>query len=151
MSSSVKVSGIRWAVLLAAIVIGSVCYALFADEGARAGLSYAGGLLLVAGAFEFGAFNIRLAGRVAPQLTLSAAVFSYLVTVVGLALVLIASSPRVVVGWAVAVGIFVAMTIWLGGELWASRVPRVATEQPQVPVNIRRQDESVSRSTRSKP
>jgi hypothetical protein len=44
-----------------------------------------------------------------------------------LALALVASSPRVVDGLAVAVGLFTGLAIWLGGELAASWVVR---EQP---------------------
>jgi hypothetical protein len=55
-------------------------------------------------------------------MTLLVAMLSYLTTAVALALVLAASSPRVVDGLAVAVGLFVGLVIWLGGELAASRV-----------------------------
>ena len=45
-----------------------------------------------------------------------------LTTVVALALVLVASSPLVVDGLAVAIGLFVGLAIWLAGELLASWV-----------------------------
>jgi hypothetical protein len=113
---------LRWLVLAAAAVLGLLGFAVLSPAGLRAGLSFVGGLALVAVSFEFGAFNIRFAGRHAPGLTLLVAMMSYLTTAVALALVLVASSPRVVDGPAVAVGLFSGLAIWLGGELAASRV-----------------------------
>jgi len=113
---------VRWLVLAAAAVLGLLGFSIASAAGLRAGLSFAGGLALVAGSFEFGAFNIRFAGRHAPQLTLLVAMLSYLTTAVALALVLAASSPRVVDGPAVATGLFAGLAIWLGAELAASRV-----------------------------
>jgi hypothetical protein len=113
---------VRWLALAAAAVLGGLGFALVASAGPRAGLSFVGGLALVAGSFEFGAFNIRFAGRHAPELTLTVALLSYLTTAVALALVLAAASPRVVAGPAVAAGLFTGLVIWLGAELAASRV-----------------------------
>lgn len=113
---------LRWPVLAAAAAIGLLGFALISSAGLRAGLSFVGGLALVAASFELGAFNIRFVGRHAPGLTLMVAMLSYLTTALALALVLIASSPRVVDGLAVAVGLFSGLVIWLGGELAASRV-----------------------------
>ena len=108
--------------LAAAAVLGLLGFSLVSAAGLRAGLSFVGGLALVAASFEFGAFNIRFAGRHAPELTLLVAMLSYLTTAVALALVLAAASPRVVAGPAVAVGLFAGLVIWLGAELAASRV-----------------------------
>lgn len=105
-----------------AALLGLVGFAIASSAGLRAGLSFVGGLALVAASFEFGAFNIRFVGRHLPGMTLLVAMLSYLTTAVALALVLVASSPRVVDGLAVAVGLFVGLVIWLGGELAASRV-----------------------------
>lgn len=117
-----KPRALRWLVLAVAALIGLLGFALISAAGLRAGLSFVGGLALVAASFEFGAFNIRFVGRHAPGLTLMVAMLSYLTTALALALVLIASSPRVVDGLAVAVGLFSGLAIWLGGELAASRV-----------------------------
>jgi hypothetical protein len=113
---------VRWLALAAVAVVGLLGFGIASAAGLRAGLSFVGGLALVAAAFEFGAFNIRLAGRHAPQLTLLVAMLSYLTTAVALALALAASSPRVVDGPAVATGLFSGLVIWLGAELAASRV-----------------------------
>ncbi len=113
---------LRWLVLAAAAGIGLLGFSIVSSAGLRAGLSFVGGLALVAASFEFGAFNIRFVGRHAPGLTLLVAMLSYLTTALALALVLVASSPRVVNGPAVAVGLFSGLVIWLGGELAASRV-----------------------------
>lgn len=108
---------VRWSLLLVAAVAGLLLYSLLSAAGLRSGLSYAGGALLVGGLFEFGSFNIRLAGRHLPELSLAIAMISYLTTALVLALVLIASSPRVVDGVAVAVGLFTGVSIWLAAEL----------------------------------
>jgi hypothetical protein len=108
--------------LTVAAVVGALIFGFGSSAGLRAGLSFTGGVALVAAAFEFGAFNIRLAGRYLPSMTLVIAMLSYLTTALVLALVLIASSPRVVDGLAVAIGLFVGLAIWLGGELAASWV-----------------------------
>jgi hypothetical protein len=112
----------RWLALLASAVLGLPAFSVASAAGLRAGLSFVGGLALVAAAFEFGTFNIRLVSRYAPSLALPVAMLSYLTTVVALALVLAATSPAVVDGLAVAVGLFVGLAIWLGGELVASWV-----------------------------
>ncbi len=113
---------LRWLALAAAAVLGLLGFSLGSSAGLRAGLSFLGGLALVVASFEFGAFNIRFVGRHAPGLTLLVAMLSYLTTAIALALVLAAASPRVVDGPAIAVGLFVGVATWLGGELAASRV-----------------------------
>jgi hypothetical protein len=113
---------VRWALLLLAAVVGTgICAQVFA-EGARAGWSFLGGLAMVVLAFEFGSYNIRFATRYLPNLTLVVALFSYTMTVVALAVVLTASSPRVVVGTAVATGLFVGIALWIGTEIAHTRV-----------------------------
>jgi len=84
--------------------------------------SFVGGLLLVALAFEFGKLNIRLAARLAPNLALPAAMLSYFSTAVLLALVLASSSPRVVDGSSVAIGLMIGLVIWIAGEIAAAWV-----------------------------
>lgn|GEM_PF-3061035 len=113
---------LRWLVLAAVAVLGLLGFGLLSAAGTRAGFSFVGGLALVAASFEFGAFNIRLVGRHVPSLALPVALLSYLTTVVALGLVLVAASPAVVDGLAVAVGLFAGLAIWLGGELLASWV-----------------------------
>ena len=89
---------VRLSCFLIALVVGGAAFTLAAADPARSGLSYVGGLVLVALAFEFGKFNIRLVANLFPNLTLAMALFSYLITVVALGLVLAASDPRVVDG-----------------------------------------------------
>jgi hypothetical protein len=112
---------LRWLPLMAAGLIGGLVCTLLAAAGYRSGLSYLGGLSLVVGAFEFGAFNIRLAGRYMPSMTMVVALFSYATTTIAFGLALVASSPRVVDGSAVATGLFVGIAIWIGAELAVSR------------------------------
>lgn len=119
---SSRLAALRWPALAAAAALGLVGFSVISSAGLRAGLSFVGGLALVAASFEFGAFNIRFAARHAPGLTLLVAMLSYFTTAVALALALIASSPRVVDGLAAAVGLFAGLVIWLGGELAASWV-----------------------------
>ena len=111
-----------WLALAAAAAGGAVVFAWLSDHGARAALSYLGGLALVLAAFEFGVFNIRLADRHVPQLTMAIALLTYATTTVGLGLVLAASSPRVVDGIGVAAGLLVGLVVWLGSLLTTSRV-----------------------------
>ena len=115
-------TSLRWRALAGAAVLGLLGFSVVSAAGLRAGLSFVGGLALVAGCFEFGAFNIRFVGRHAPELTLVVALLSYLTTAVALGLALAAASPRVVDGPAVAAGLFTGLVIWLGAELAASRV-----------------------------
>jgi hypothetical protein len=114
--------GLRCILLGVAAAAGGVGFAVASAAGARAGLSFVGGLALVVGAFEFGAFNIRFTGRYLPHLTLLVAMLSYATTAVALALVLAASSPRVVDGPAIASGLFAGLVIWIATEIARTRV-----------------------------
>ena len=114
--------GIRWSGFVALAVVGTVAFATLTAVGLRAGLSFGGGLALVVAAFEFGAFNIRFAGRYMPNLTLVVALLSYATTAIAFALVLAASSPRVVYPWGIATGLFAGLVLWIGTELVRSRV-----------------------------
>jgi hypothetical protein len=113
---------LRWLAMAVAMVAGAIGFGLAAEHPLRSVLSFGGGLLLVSALFEFGAFNIRLAGRHLPELSLAIAMISYLTTAVVLALVLIATNPHKVDGVAIAIGLFAGVAIWLGGELAASWV-----------------------------
>jgi hypothetical protein len=113
---------VRWVGLAGAAVLGGVLFSVLAGVGVRAGLSFVGGLAMVVGAFEFGAFNIRFTGRYLPNLTLTVALLSYVTTAIALGLILAASSPRVVYGPAIAAGLFSGLTIWIATELALQRV-----------------------------
>jgi hypothetical protein len=113
---------LRWLAMAVAMLTGAIGFGLAAEHPLRSVLSFGGGLLLVSALFEFGAFNIRLAGRYLPELSLAIAMISYLTTAVVLALVLIATNPHKVDGLAIAIGLFAGVAIWLGGELAASWV-----------------------------
>lgn len=115
---------LRWLTLAAVALLGLLAFSVLSEAGARAGLSFVGGLALAVASFEFGAFNIRFVGRYLPAMTLLVAMLSYLTTAIALGLVLAASSPRVVDGPAIAVGLFTGLAIWLGTELAASRAVR---------------------------
>jgi hypothetical protein len=107
--------------MLGVALAGTIAFSLLSRAGLRAGVSFLGGLFLVVGSFEFGAFNIRFAGKYLPSMTLLIAMLSYATTAIALGLVLAASSPHVVHGMAVAVGLFVGLIIWIGTELAAAR------------------------------
>lgn len=113
---------LRWIAVVGAGVVGGAAFTTLSGVGARAGFSFVGGLVLVIAAFEFGAFNIRFAGRYVPNLTLVVALLSYATTAIAFGLVLAASSPRVVDGWGIAAGLFTGLVIWIGTELAHARV-----------------------------
>ena len=127
-----------WIALGLATVLGAALWATLADDGTRAMWSYLGGVALAVGAFEFGVFNIRMADRYLPGMTLAAAMFSYTTTAVALGLVLAASSPRVVDGPAICVGLFVGLAFWVAALISRSWVRPETHEEP---VNIALQDE----------
>jgi hypothetical protein len=74
-------------------------------------------MALAQAAFSFGTFNIRLADRFAPQLSMAVALFSYATTAVAMGLVLAISSPRVVHPAGMAVGLMTGVVLWVGFEL----------------------------------
>lgn len=124
---------VRWLLVLLALVLGwPACTALM-HAGHRAGWSYVLGLIVTVGAFEFGAYNVRFTARWYPGLTMAAAVGSYALTVIALGLVYALSSPRVVDGLAVGIGIFCAVLLWLGTEIERTRV---RSEHPDQPVRV---------------
>jgi hypothetical protein len=94
--------------------VGVLALWLVSPDGPRPALSFLGGFGIVIAAFEFGAFNVRLAARVSARVTLLVALLSYAA--------LVAASPRVVSGWAVAAGLLVGIVVWLTGELAATWV-----------------------------
>jgi hypothetical protein len=111
-----------WAAIAVAAVAGTTLWWVLSVSGHRAGLSYLGGLLLAVVAFEFGVLNIKVIDRIAPNLTLAAAMFSYALTALAFGLVLAASSPRVVDATAISTGLFAGLAIWLAGLITRSWV-----------------------------
>ena len=128
-----------WATVVAVAVLGALAYALAADHPRRAAGSYLLGLVLVLGSFELGQLNIRLADRFVPDLTMAAALFSYVMTAASLAAVLALSSPRIIDPEAIATGLGVGLVVWLGYMIAATWV---RPEQGNHPVNISVQDGS---------
>jgi asparagine N-glycosylation enzyme membrane subunit Stt3 len=113
---------LRWGLLALAAIAGTIGFSIVSSAGLRVGLSFLGGLALVVGCFEFGGYNIRFTARYLPHLTMAIALLTYGMTVAVLALVLAVSSPRVVDGPAVAIGLFVGLTVWIGTEILRTRV-----------------------------
>jgi hypothetical protein len=113
---------VRWSLFVAFAIIGAVACALLADDPGRAVASYLAGMAVAALLFEISAFNIRYATRYLPRLTMAAALFSYAISAIALAVLLAASSPRVVNGGAIAAGLVCAVVIWVGTELMMVRV-----------------------------
>jgi hypothetical protein len=107
--------------LLAAAGAGTLGFTAFSG-GLRSGLSFLGGLVLAGGVFAVGQFNLRQANRISPGLTLAVAMFSYLLTVVGLGLVLAASRPTVIDPAAVSVGLVTGVVGWIGRLIDVLRV-----------------------------
>lgn len=112
----------RWIALPVAAVLGWAVFAAFSQAAARAGFSYLGGMLVTTVILEASTFNIRYTDRYLPRLTLPVAVLSYAITAIALAVVLAASSPRVVDGPGAAGGLVAAVLIWVGTEVARLRV-----------------------------
>lgn len=113
---------LRWLLVVLALIVGWSLCTLAMHAGHRAGWSFVLGFLVTIGAFEFGAYNVRFTARWYPGLTLAAAVGSYALTVIALGLVYALSSPRVIAGLAVGIGIFCAVALWIGTEIERTRV-----------------------------
>lgn len=110
--------------LLVAAVVGTVAFTVLSGSGLRAGLSFLGGVVLAGGVFAVGQFNLRLANQISPGLTLAVAMFSYVLTVVGLGIVLEASRPTVIDPVAIGVGLVVGVVGWVGRLIDVLRVRR---------------------------
>lgn len=124
---------LRWLLIGAALIVGWLICTATMHAGHRAGWSFVLGLAVTVAAFEFGAYNVRFTARWYPGLTLAAAVGSYGMTVIALGLVYAVSSPRVVDGLAVGIGIFCAVALWIGTEIERTRV---RSEHPDQPVRV---------------
>ncbi len=108
---------LRWLLVVLTLLVGWVICTAAMQAGHRAGWSFVLGL-----AVTIGAYNVRFTARWYPGLTLAAAVGSYAMTVIALGLVYALSSPRVVDGLAVGIGIFCAVGLWIGTEIERTRV-----------------------------
>jgi hypothetical protein len=113
--------------LVVATVVGTLGFTALWGSGLRSGLSFLGGVVLAGGVFAVGQFNLRLANQISPGLTLAVAMFSYLITVVGLGIVLEASRPTVVDPVAIGVGLVVGVVGWVARLV---DVLRARPEQP---------------------
>lgn len=113
---------LRWLCLALAAVVGTVAFGVLSATGSRAALSYLGGVVFTTVILEVSTFNVRYTDRFLPKLTLPVAVLSYFLTATALAVALAASSPRVVDGAGVAVGLVAVVVIWVGTEIARLRV-----------------------------
>ena len=119
----------RLATLQAKVIIfclvtaaGSAGFAIGGHPPLKAATSFAAGMVMAYGAFAFGTFNIRMADRVMPSLTLLAAVLSYGLTVILLALILAATDSRSVHTAAIATGLMSGVALWIAMALTSAVV-----------------------------
>ncbi len=112
----------RWVLLLATAVAGAALFDVLAHHGARAATSYVAGVALAVLLFEGSAATIRTTERYLPNLTLGAAMFSYVASAVLLAVLLATSSPRVIDGPGIAIGLVVGVVVWVSTEVARTRV-----------------------------
>lgn len=118
---------VRWLLLALAALAGALVFGVLSDHPAKAVGSFLGGEVIAVVLFEVSAFNIRYTERYLPNLTLVAAMFSYVMSAIALAVILAASSPRVVDGPGIAIGLVTGVIVWVATEV--ARV-RVRSEQP---------------------
>lgn len=126
---------LRWTLIPVALVVGGLLSGYLSASGARAGWSFVLGLAITVAAFEFGSYNVRFTARWFPGLTLAAAIGSYALTVIAIGLVYALSSPSVIDGMTVGIGIFCAVGLWIGTEIERARVRSVG---PSGPVRVLR-------------
>jgi hypothetical protein len=129
---------LRWLVLLVAAGLGAGLFGAFGTGGGAAAGSFVLGTVLAVAVLEIGLFNLRYVDRWMPQLTMAVAVGSYLLTGAGLALVLAASSPRVIVPEAISTGLLTAVVIEIG---YLVRASWVRAQRPDAPVTLSLHDE----------
>jgi len=125
----------RWLTLAAAALGGALLCLTLATRGPPAAWSYLGGLGLAVLVLEVSLFNVRYVDRWMPRLTMLAAVGSYVMVAILLALVLAASSPRIVVPEAVSAGLVLGVLIELGyliGHSWV----RAERDLPPVTLSL---------------
>jgi hypothetical protein len=129
---------LRWLTLAGAALGGALLCLLLAGHGPRAAWSYVGGLGMAVLVLEVSLFNVRYVDRWMPRLTMLAAMGSYVMAAILLALALAASSPRIVVPEAVSAGLVVGVLIELGyliGRSW------VRAERDLPPVRLSMHDD----------
>ena len=132
----------RWLVLAAFAVAGAVLSALVGARAAVAVESFLGGVIVTVVVLEVGLFNVRWVDRWLPQMTMLAAMGSYLMTGALLAVLLAASSPRVVSANAAAAGLVGAVVIEIGALVKASWV---RAQPPHTPVTLSLHDDRPTR------
>ena len=113
---------LRWGLLAVAAVVGAVLSAVLADDAVKAVISYLAGMAIALLLFELSAFNIRFTAQNMPKYTMAAALFSYTMSAIALAVLLAVSSPTVVSGVAIASGLICAAVIWVATEVARVRV-----------------------------
>jgi hypothetical protein len=129
---------LRWLTLAVAALGGGVLCLLLAARGPQAAWSYVGGLGLAVLVLEVSLFNVRYVERWMPRLTMLAAMASYVMAAILLALALAASSARIVVPEAVSAGLVAGVLIELGyliGRSW------VRAERDLPPVRLSMHDD----------
>src|SRR5436190_17353150 len=82
-------------------------------SGLRAGLSYTSGVVIAGLAFTAGIAAVRWADRITPALSMVAALLSYATIAIAFAAILARSDPKVVDGPAFAIGLVVAVILWM--------------------------------------
>ncbi|UQX89861.1 hypothetical protein M6D93_07620 [Jatrophihabitans telluris] len=112
----------RWLLLAVTAAVGGLLFGVLAAAGPRAALSFLGGEVIAVLLFEVSGFNIRYTERYLPNLTMVAAMFSYVMSAIALAVILLVSSPRVVDAQAIAIGLVAGVIVWVGTEVARTRV-----------------------------
>ena len=126
---------LRWLTLGIVACGGALVCLIIAARGPAAAWSYVGGLGLAVLVLEVSLFNVRYVDRWMPRMTMLAAVGSYLMVAILLALALAASSPRIVVPEAVSAGLVVGVFIELGYLIRRSWV-RAERDLPPVTLSL---------------
>ncbi len=111
-----------WPVLAVAAVGGAALSLVLGARPWPTAGTYLATIAVVIGCFGVSTVNLRMTGRMSPQLMFIAAIFSYTFTIAVLSFVWLVSSPRVVVGPAVLAGATVAVVVWVGGVVHAAWV-----------------------------
>lgn len=132
----------RWLVLAGFALAGAVLFALSEHRRVEAAGSFLGGVLAAVVVLEVGLFNVRWVDRWMPHLTMAVAFGSYLLTGAFLAVLLAASSPRVVSANAVAAGLVGAVVIEIG---YLIRASWVRAQGPHTPVTLSLHDDRPTR------
>jgi hypothetical protein len=111
----------RWVVLLTVAVLGFVLCAILANDHLRGGLSFLAGFALSVVVFAVGIAQVRWVSSYSPTASLLAAMMTYLATVVLFALILAAADPKVLHAGSFALGLVLAVFIWIIEQWRAAR------------------------------